>query len=45
MPTIGEILQMEISFNVRWTLAPLQGKKDEGSVQSNLRNQIGKDLR
>jgi hypothetical protein len=32
MPTIGEILQTKISFNVGSTLTPLLGKKDEGSV-------------
>jgi hypothetical protein len=32
MPTIGEILQTEISFNVGSTLTPLLSKKDEGSV-------------
>jgi hypothetical protein len=32
MPTIGEIFQTEISFNVGSTLTPLLCKKDEGSV-------------
>jgi hypothetical protein len=36
MPTIGEILQTEISFNVGSTLTPLLGKKDEGSVSMPL---------
>jgi hypothetical protein len=32
MPTIGAILQTEMSFNVGSTLTPLLSKKDEGSV-------------
>jgi hypothetical protein len=32
MPTIGEILQTEISFNVGSSLTSLLGKKDEESV-------------
>jgi hypothetical protein len=32
MPTIGEILQTEINFNVGSTLTPLLSKKDEASV-------------
>jgi hypothetical protein len=36
MPTIGEILQMKISFNVGSTLTPLLDKKDEGRVSMPL---------
>jgi hypothetical protein len=36
MPTIGEILQTKISFNVGSTLTPLLSKKDEGSVSMPL---------
>jgi hypothetical protein len=41
--TIGEILQMKISFRVGSALTLLLGKKDEGSVQSYLRNHKDKD--
>jgi hypothetical protein len=44
MPTISEILQTEISFNVGSTLTPLLSKKDEASVRSHLRDQNGKNL-
>jgi hypothetical protein len=36
IPTIGESLQTEISFNVGSTLTPLLGKKDEVSVSMPL---------
>jgi hypothetical protein len=36
MPTIGEILQTKISFNVGSTLTPLLDKKDEGRVSMPL---------
>jgi hypothetical protein len=44
MPTIGEILHTEISFNVGSILTPLLSKKDEASVRSHLRDQNGKNL-
>jgi hypothetical protein len=44
LPTIGEILQTEISFNVGSTLTPLLNKNDEASVRSHLRDQNGKNL-
>jgi hypothetical protein len=44
MPTIGVILQTEISFNVGSILTPLLSKKDEASVRSHSRDQNGKNL-
>jgi hypothetical protein len=38
MPTIDENLQTGTSFSVGSASTPLLGKKDEGSVQSDLRN-------
>jgi hypothetical protein len=44
MPNNDENLLMETSFSVGSILTPLLSKKDEGSIQSHLRNQNDKDL-